>query len=112
MKIEVLGSGTSQGVPVIGCDCEVCKSNDPKDDRLRTSIWIKNHDTSIVIDTGPDFRRQMLNARVLRLDAAIITHGHADHTLGLDDIRAYNFMQNSSMNIWAYPETLADVKTR
>ena len=112
MTVEILGSGTSQGVPVIACNCEVCSSKDPKDDRMRSAIWIHNTDTSIVVDTGPDFRRQMLNHSVDHLDATIITHGHADHTVGMDDLRTFNFLQNRHMNIYAYPETLEDVANR
>lgn len=101
MKVTFLGSGTSQGVPVIGCDCETCRSNNPKDNRLRTSILIEGEDTVIVIDTGPDFRQQMLVANVRKLDAVIYTHEHRDHIAGLDDIRAFNFLQKGPVNVFA-----------
>jgi phosphoribosyl 1,2-cyclic phosphate phosphodiesterase len=109
MKIEILGSGTSQGVPVIGCGCAVCSNSDPRDDRLRSSAWIHSADLSLVIDTGPDFRQQMIRHSVNRVDAVLMTHGHADHIMGLDDLRTFNFLQNSSIPIYAYGETLDDL---
>jgi phosphoribosyl 1,2-cyclic phosphate phosphodiesterase len=99
--ITFLGTGTSQGVPFIGCSCKVCTSDNPKDKRLRTSIWVKTDTTSVVIDTGPDFRYQMLRANVPTLDAVVYTHGHKDHVAGLDDVRAYNYWQNSGINLFA-----------
>ena len=87
MKITVLGSGTSQGVPIITCDCDVCHSSDARDMRLRTSILVETKDTTICIDAGPDFRYQMLRANVKKLDAILITHEHKDHIGGLDDAR-------------------------
>lgn len=105
MKITFLGTGTSQGVPFIGCDCTVCTSADKKDKRLRTSVWIETPEASIVIDAGPDFRYQMLRAHVRRLDAIIFTHGHKDHTAGLDDVRAYNYHDNKEMEVFATPQT-------
>ncbi|XZF16120.1 MBL fold metallo-hydrolase [Chitinophagaceae bacterium MMS25-I14] len=105
MKITFLGTGTSQGVPVIGCNCAVCTSANPKDNRLRSAIWIDTPQASIVIDTGPDFRYQMLRAHVHRLDAVLFTHGHKDHTAGLDDIRAYNYFQQKAMDVYATGET-------
>ena len=98
--VNFLGTGTSQGIPVIGCECEVCSSNNIRDNRLRTSIQIKNNDTSIVIDTGPDFRQQMLNLKIKHIDAIIYTHEHKDHVAGLDDIRAFNFIQKKPINIY------------
>jgi phosphoribosyl 1,2-cyclic phosphate phosphodiesterase len=100
MKITFLGTGTSQGVPVIGCNCEVCKSADSRNQRLRSSIHIQDTDLSIVIDTGPDFRQQMLRAGINTLDAVIFTHEHKDHTAGLDDIRAYNYIQQKHMDLY------------
>ncbi len=101
MKITFLGTGTSQGVPVIGCSCPGCISKDERDKRLRSSILVEKDDTTVVVDTGPDFRQQMLRAGVKQLDAVLFTHEHRDHIAGLDDIRAYNFIQKSSMDIYA-----------
>lgn len=110
MKITFLGTGTSQGVPFIGCDCHVCTSADKRDNRLRTSVWIETPEASIVIDSGPDFRYQMLRANVRRLDAIIFTHGHKDHIAGLDDVRAYNYHDNKAMEIYATEETQTTLK--
>jgi len=99
--VTLLGTGTSQGVPVIACDCEVCTSTDPKDKRLRSSVMIEIDDKVFVIDSGPDFRYQMLREHVKRLDAIIFTHEHKDHVAGMDDIRAFNFRQNAAINIYA-----------
>ena len=101
MKITFLGTGTSQGVPVIGCDCVVCKSTDKRDKRLRVSVWIQTEDKSIVIDSGPDFRYQMLRAGVDDLDAILFTHEHKDHIAGLDDIRPYNYIRKKRIDIYA-----------
>ncbi len=101
MKVTFLGTGTSQGVPVIGCKCSVCVSGDEKDKRLRSSILIELENTTLVIDTGPDFRQQMIRANVNKLDAVLFTHEHRDHIAGLDDIRAYNFIQQQSMDVYA-----------
>jgi phosphoribosyl 1,2-cyclic phosphate phosphodiesterase len=100
MKITFLGTGTSQGIPVIACRCEVCKSSDPKDNRLRCSVLVEFNKKSIVIDTGPDFRQQMLKNNVQHLDAVLFTHEHKDHVAGLDDIRAFNFVMKQDMDIY------------
>lgn len=105
ISIQFLGTGTSQGVPFIGCECEVCQSLDPKDQRLRASVWVRSPRTSLIIDTGPDFRYQMLRARVPRVDGVLFTHGHKDHVAGLDDIRAYNQIQKGPIHTYASAET-------
>ncbi|MFN3315517.1 MAG: MBL fold metallo-hydrolase [Raineya sp.] len=110
MKITFLGTGTSQGIPVIGCQCEVCSSANPKDKRLRSSILIETEETRIVIDTGPDFRQQMLREKVSKLDAVLFTHEHKDHTAGLDDIRAFNFLQKKDMPLYGTTKVLNQIK--
>ncbi|MCD4709786.1 MAG: MBL fold metallo-hydrolase [Bacteroidales bacterium] len=101
MKITFLGTGTSQGVPVIGCRCAGCISGDERDKRLRSSVLIEQGEQVVVIDTGPDFRQQMLRAGVSKLDAVLFTHEHRDHIAGLDDIRAFNYIQRSPMDVFA-----------
>jgi phosphoribosyl 1,2-cyclic phosphate phosphodiesterase len=101
LTITVLGSGTSSGVPTIGCSCDVCRSSDPRDNRLRPSILISHLGRNIVIDTTPDFRAQVLRAGIRRLDAIVYTHGHADHILGLDDVRPFNYHQGGRIPIYA-----------
>jgi phosphoribosyl 1,2-cyclic phosphate phosphodiesterase len=101
VTITFLGTGTSQGVPVIACDCGVCLSTDKRDKRLRTSIMIESEDKVIVIDSGPDFRYQMLREKVMHLDAIVFTHEHKDHVAGLDDIRAFNYKQNAPIDVYA-----------
>lgn len=101
LTITFLGTGTSSGVPMIGCDCAVCTSADKKDNRLRSSILVQSAQTSIVVDTTPDFRYQMLRINNRRLDAVIYTHPHKDHLAGLDDIRAYNYFTKRPMDIYA-----------
>lgn len=110
MKVTFLGTGTSQGVPFIGCKCAVCTSASGKDKRLRCSVWIETPEASIVIDSGPDFRYQMLRAQVERLDAIIFTHGHKDHIAGMDDIRAFNYLQKGPVAIYATEETQLALK--
>ena len=101
MKLTLLGTGTSQGVPVIGCRCEVCRSADSRDKRLRTSAMVEVGDCRIVIDAGPDFRQQMLRTDVRTIDAILLTHEHKDHTGGLDDIRAFNYFRKAAFPIYA-----------
>jgi len=101
LTITFLGTGTSSGVPMIACPCNVCHSADPRDKRLRSSILVQSATTSIVVDTGPDFRYQMLRAHVTHLDGIIFTHPHKDHVAGLDDVRAFNFFSGKPMNIYA-----------
>lgn len=102
MKVTFLGSGTSQGIPVIACSCAVCTSADTRDKRLRSSILLQVDDKNIVIDSGPDFRYQMLRAGVSHLDALVFTHEHKDHTAGLDDIRAFNYKQGEAIIVYAH----------
>ncbi|UYW02436.1 MBL fold metallo-hydrolase [Flavobacterium agricola] len=111
MKIYFLGTGTSQGIPVIGSDHPVCLSPNFKDKRLRTSILIKQNNTALAIDCGPDFRQQMLQANCQKLDAILFTHEHADHTAGLDDIRPFNFKQGP-MPIYVEPRVLSNLQNR
>lgn len=111
MKVTFLGTGTSQGVPVIGCSCDVCQSLDYRDKRLRTSVHVQIEDQSIVIDTGPDFRQQMLRERIQQLNFVLFTHSHKDHTAGLDDVRAFNFKQSMDMPLYGSPEVLNQLKT-
>ena len=101
IKVTLLGTGTSQGVPVVACDCPVCKSSNPKDKRLRTSVLIETPLNTFVIDAGPDFRQQMLREKVSRLDAILITHDHKDHMGGIDDVRAFNWIMQKPMTIFA-----------
>lgn len=101
MKITFLGTGTSQGIPVIGCGCEVCQSKDSKDNRLRVSVLVETDDKTIVIDSGPDFRYQMLRAEVKDLDAILFTHEHKDHVAGLDDIRPFNYLLHKKIDLYA-----------
>ncbi len=115
MKVTFLGTGTSQGVPVIACECEVCKSLDYRDSRLRVSIHIEmenkeKEQKSIIIDTGADFRQQCLRERIKKLDAVLYTHQHKDHTAGMDEVRSFNFLQKKDMPIYARKAVLEQLK--
>lgn len=112
MKVTFLGTGTSTGVPMIGCTCAVCTSDDPKDRRLRTSAFIESDETSILIDIGPDFREQMLREHIRKLDAVLITHEHHDHIAALDEVRAFNFLQRKSMPVYATERVQSALKQR
>ncbi|GGI23439.1 MBL fold metallo-hydrolase [Pedobacter mendelii] len=101
MTVTFLGTGTSQGVPVIACNCEVCQSTDKRDNRLRTSILIETDDKTIVVDSGPDFRCQLLREKVKDLDAVLFTHEHKDHIAGLDDIRPFNYLLHKVIDVYA-----------
>jgi phosphoribosyl 1,2-cyclic phosphate phosphodiesterase len=109
-KITVLGSGTSVGVPTIGCHCSVCTSDDPRDKRLRPSILISYDHHNILIDTTPDFRTQALRARMERLDAVLFTHAHADHMMGLDDVRPFNYRRRTQIPIFAAEDTMTAIR--
>ncbi|MEO0038035.1 MAG: hypothetical protein RIQ59_1246 [Bacteroidota bacterium] len=111
MKVYFLGTGTSQGIPVIGSDHEVCKSQNPKDKRLRVSVWVHAENTSIVVDCGPDFRQQMLTSKCSKVDAILFTHEHADHTAGIDDIRPFNF-RHGEIPIYAHARVIENLKKR
>lgn len=112
MNITFLGTGTSMGVPVIACPCPVCNSNNPKDNRSRTSVLIEIAEKNIVIDTGPDFRQQMLKHKVTQLDAILYTHEHQDHTVGLHDIRAFNYFQDKPMEVFAVTRVQKELKNQ
>lgn len=109
-EITFLGTGTSHGVPVIGCDCAVCRSDDPRDRRLRTAILVRTPECVFAVDTPPDFREQCLRERLQRLDAAIFTHSHSDHILGFDDLRRFCEMEDRHMPVYASQRTMLDLK--
>ncbi len=112
LRVTFLGTGTSQGVPVIGCECAVCRSADPRDQRLRTSALLQFDGFNYVIDSGPDFRQQMLRAGINRLSGVLLTHEHNDHIIGLDDIRPFNFMQKSDMPVYATARVADELRSR
>jgi phosphoribosyl 1,2-cyclic phosphate phosphodiesterase len=112
VKITLLGTGTSQGVPVIGCDCPVCTSTDPLDIRLRSAALLSDGPTHVLIDAGPDFRQQMLRHKVKHLDAILLTHEHNDHVIGLDDIRPLNFRSGEAMSVFTLPRVADEVRRR
>lgn len=109
IKLTFLGTGTSQGVPVIACDCNVCLSDNEKDNRLRSSVLIETQGVTLAIDSGPDFRQQMLRENVQRLDAIVFTHEHKDHIAGMDDVRAFNFKSKASMDIYCTEQVLQNL---
>lgn len=110
MKVTFLGTGTSQGIPMIACDCEVCLSKDTRDQRLRVSLHIETQGKSFIIDTGPDFRQQVLRAGIKRVDAIVYTHEHKDHTAGMDDVRGFNYAQKSSIPLYAQKNVIDQLK--
>lgn len=112
MKATLLGTGTSQGIPVIGCDCEACISDDVRDDRLRSGVAIESNGVHILIDTGPDLRQQMLKMNLKHINAILYTHEHNDHVAGLDDIRPFNFIQKADMPFYGLSRVLNDIKRR
>jgi phosphoribosyl 1,2-cyclic phosphate phosphodiesterase len=110
LKVTFLGTGTSQGVPVIACNCSVCSSSNSKDNRLRTSVWIETDQLSLIIDSGPDFRFQVLRAGISTLDAILFTHQHRDHIAGLDDVRSFNFKQKMAMPVYGNELVLDQIR--
>lgn len=112
IEVTILGSGTSAGIPVIGCSCAVCKSDNPLNNRLRSSCLIRYGSLKLLIDCGPDFREQALRYQIDDLSNVLLTHGHADHTAGIDDLRAYYMMKRHEVNIFCDPHTLSDIQTR
>ena len=110
MRVTFLGTGTSHGVPMIGCDCRVCRSSDPRDTRLRPSIAVQTGSTTVLVDAGPDLRMQALRHDLRRLDAIVFTHGHADHILGMDDVRRFNWLMKAPMPCYADARTLDDIR--
>ena len=112
MKVTILGTGTSQGVPVIGCSCEVCTSIDTRDQRLRCSILIEVDEQQILVDVGPDFRQQMLRTNISNIDAILLTHEHNDHIIGMDDVRPLNFLHQKHMPVYAVERVQEELKKR
>jgi phosphoribosyl 1,2-cyclic phosphate phosphodiesterase len=110
LKVTFLGTGTSHGVPMIGCDCATCRSGDPRDRRLRPSIFIQTADTNLLVDAGPDLRAQALAHDIRRVDAILFTHGHADHILGMDDLRRFNALQRGAVACFGDAHTLDDIR--
>jgi len=110
LDLTFLGTGTSQGIPMIGCDCEVCRSDDPRDRRTRTSVLLRFPDAHLVIDTPPDFRAQCLREGIRRLDAALFTHPHTDHIMGFDDMRRFCEMEDREMPVYASPSTMEGLR--
>lgn len=112
MRLTFLGTGTSTGVPVIGCDCAVCTSSDPRDARLRASVLLDVGSSTILVDTSPDLRVQVLRTGTTHIDAVLFTHRHADHTVGIDELRSFNLLQQRRLPVWATPVTAADLEQR
>ncbi len=112
LRITITGTGTSLGVPVLGCDCEVCTSTDPRDQRLRTAALIQTSTTNLAIDVGPDFRQQMLATGIRSLDGILLTHEHNDHLIGLDDVRPFNFVQRKPIDIYGLARVNQRVQLR
>ncbi|MBU6340072.1 MAG: MBL fold metallo-hydrolase [Bacteroidetes bacterium] len=112
LSLTLLGTGTSQGVPVIGCDCLVCQSTDPRDKRLRAAALLETDAFNILIDAGPDFRQQMLRANVKHLEAILLTHEHNDHVIGMDDVRPFNYKTDRAMSVFALPRVAGEVRKR
>ncbi len=110
LHITFLGTGTSMGVPMIGCDCAVCRSDDPRDRRLRASVWLQVNGSSIIVDAGIDFRQQALRAGISTVDAVLVTHHHVDHIFGLDDLRPINFREKKPVRLYATAECLQHIK--
>lgn len=111
VRVLFLGTGTSHGVPIIGCDCDVCRSSDPRDNRLRPSIYLElNDDVRVLVDTTPDLRTQALRYDLRKVDAVLFTHAHADHIMGLDEVRRYNHMTRQAMPVYGSEETLRDIR--
>ena len=110
MVLTFLGTGTSQGIPVIACDCNVCQSEDPRDKRLRSSVMVETGDKRIIIDCGPDFRQQMLREEIKSIDAILITHAHKDHIGGLDDVRAFNYILQRPAEVYASSQVQRAIK--
>lgn len=111
LRMEFLGTGTSQGVPVVACQCPVCTSEEVRDKRLRSSVHITSGAASLLIDAGPDLRQQALRSRIQRLDAVLLTHEHMDHVAGIDELRAFNFSQQQAMDLFGLPRTLGAVRS-
>jgi phosphoribosyl 1,2-cyclic phosphate phosphodiesterase len=110
VRITFLGTGTSHGVPMIGCDCATCRSTDPRDSRLRPSIYVETADAKVLVDAGPDLRAQALRHDIRRVDAILFTHGHADHILGIDDVRRFNSLMKRPMPCYGDAQTLGDIR--
>lgn len=112
MKVRILGSGSSGGVPLVGCKCPVCTSTNPRNKRTRVSIVVEDQGTRVLVDASPDLRQQLLAADIAVVDAVILTHGHADHVHGIDDLRSINFHRQGALDVWGAPDCLEEVQQR